>query len=86
MTLLGNPNLTQPGGAPPTKSHAGMAHFAGTGPEGKVCGECAHYWHAPDGFEGRCGMYRKLMGRKRLDVRFPKTVESCKYFEPARLK
>jgi hypothetical protein len=46
MSLLAK-EFTKPHSAPCREmlsaSHAGMAHFATTGPEGKTCRECTHW-------------------------------------------
>lgn len=60
----------------------GMAHWAGTGPEGKTCGDCHFYVLLQSGFgrTPRCEKYHQLMGRwgsKRLDS----ATLSCRHFE-----
>jgi hypothetical protein len=66
--------MTQIDGVPDNSSRkAGMAHFAGTGPAGKTCGDCGH-------MAGRyCAMYQKLTTKIGNTIR--KTYPSCKYFE-----
>jgi hypothetical protein len=54
----------------------GMAHFAGTGPKGKTCGECA-YWMLQ-----RCDKYRQLAHRPG-PRNIPFHTSSCKYFVQA---
>lgn len=64
----------------------GMAHFAGSGPEGKTCGDCRHrgysrltrdedhsWWHRG------CEMYRRLTGR--FGPRISRDLAACRYFE-----
>lgn len=60
----------------------GMAHWAGTGPAGKFCGECEHYVNLARGrgTSTRCEKYRQMMGfwgTKKL----PEVTRACKYFE-----
>jgi hypothetical protein len=64
------------------KSPRGMAHFAGTGPAGKKCGDCSHLM-IHKGI-GRCAEYVRLMGNTTSDSvsaprLYPET-SSCKYF------
>jgi hypothetical protein len=54
-------------------THRGMASWAGTGPVGKTCGDCAHYY-------GGCAMFRKLVNPKRTPS-VPSDARACKYFE-----
>jgi len=60
----------------------GMAHWAGTGPPGTNCGDCAHFVDVPcaRGEYHRCRMYLKLMGRYGED-RIPAPTASCRHFE-----
>jgi hypothetical protein len=66
--------MTRIDGVPDNSSRkAGMAHFAGTGPAGKTCGDCGH-------MDGRyCAMYQKLTNKAGNTIR--KIYPSCKYFE-----
>lgn len=52
----------------------GMAHFAGTGPTGAICGQCTLF--APD--DGRCSKFRELTGRRGAKV--PSGSAACRYF------
>ena len=73
-------------------SYPGMAHFAGTGPTGKSCRECAFY--VTDGYysktgghrgalkPGRCRKYREMM-RGQWGEKFSYAAQACKYFEQA---
>ena len=59
----------------------GMAHWAGSGPKGKVCGECEFYTlhNIGIGRSPRCRKYFMMMrmwGRTLLPLNTP----SCKYF------
>jgi hypothetical protein len=62
-----------------------MAHFPGTGPEGKICGMCRHFGAAAKSASmGHCNMYRVLMQLPAYD-NSPKisiTNKSCRHFEP----
>jgi hypothetical protein len=66
-----------------------MAHFAGTGPAGKLCLHCRH-WNRGDLLTIRrnplgevrpapCGKYEKLTELTGFDV--PATQRSCRHFE-----
>ena len=71
------------------KSPPGMAHWAGTGPKGKVCRQCIHYtnegryslggkhpgWLKP----GRCTKFGAMMRKK--GPTFPIRTLACKHFE-----
>src|SRR5262245_24447511 len=78
----GNPKLE----AQVARTHAGMAHFAGTGPRGKTCRECIHW--AFDGYRQVdaslkltvCNKYTALMNG-REGGRIPYNTAACKYFE-----
>lgn len=57
----------------------GMAHWAGSGPKGKCCGDCVSL--VPRGALGYgCMLYHKRMGRW-LTSDIPRQTKSCKYFE-----
>jgi hypothetical protein len=57
----------------------GMAHWAGTGPKGKACGDCVNL--VPRGALGYgCLLYHKRMGQW-LQTDIPRQTKSCKYFE-----
>lgn len=66
-------------------SYEGMAHFADTGPEGKICHDCAH-WGA--GHKSRpiatrqsgCHKWVELM--KAQPKFFPGLTAACRWFEP----
>ncbi len=64
-------HLTQPG----------MAHFAGGGPVGEKCQDCAHF-DLPDNFGRRwkahCRKYTEMMSR--CGAMVPKSTPACKYF------
>lgn len=69
----------------------GMAHWSGTGPDGKTCRECAHYTnegrytatskgHATGQLKpGRCLKYQSLTKRK--GAKFPFIKLACKHFQ-----
>jgi hypothetical protein len=60
----------------------GMAHWAGTGPEGATCGGCC-YHVAISGrrkrTKMRCQRYQILMGRTGAND-IPKQTEACRHF------
>ncbi|MCK1671064.1 hypothetical protein [Bradyrhizobium sp. 150] len=69
-------------------SHKGMAHFAGTGPNGRTCRECIHWDHFNGSYrktDGRiskapCKMFTELTrGTKGMPV--PDDAMACRYFE-----
>lgn len=59
---------------------AGMAHFAGTGPSGKTCGDCKFLTYINiKGAHARCAMFQKLMG-KYGPVDIPSYTLACRHF------
>lgn len=54
----------------------GMAHFAGTGPEGATCGDC----NARTVLDGRCSVYRDLM--KARGAKVPAGSAACRHYVP----
>lgn len=76
-----------------SRTHRGMAHFAGTGPRGKTCRECK-YWAACNGYYAKssrhgdtlkpspCLQFRKLTGGEGPGI--PGSAPACKYFDPAK--
>ncbi len=90
MTLLA-PDLSLFGSEDPviqkaSRTHRGMAHFAGTGPSGKTCRECAN-WVVAAGSRAKCkaascSAYRRMMNG-RVGQSFP-AAAACKYFEAMR--
>ena len=94
MTLL-SPHLTA--GYDPVltaqiaKTRPGMAHWAGSGPFGRTCGDCSYltYWQQIRNAAGNnvgtkqrhgCAKFRELTGRHGPVV--PKHAEACRYFAP----
>jgi hypothetical protein len=72
------------------QTHRGMAHFAGTGPVGRTCRECAHWqskrrWSAPGALGGGeplaspCARYHVLMRQPGKPV--PHSAWACRHFE-----
>ena len=90
VTMLGSPNLTETNNVQ-RLSEPGMAFFAGTGPEGKICGKCKFkaYWRErlnksgfPIGGGARsqgCAKFHSLTGMHGPE--FNGDVPACKYFE-----
>lgn len=69
------------------ETHAGMAFWAGTGPDGKTCRECAH-WNS-GGYLSSCGLLRDSPCEKYARMMncvagplVPHYAKACKYFEP----
>jgi hypothetical protein len=58
----------------------GMAHWAGTGPKGKACGDCEHL--QPRGSIGYgCALYSRMMNGHQPVNSIPRNTRACKYFE-----
>ena len=80
---MSDPHLTVIPGLPCREDIVpGMAHFAGSGPEGETCGGCEHRGVR----RGRrvvmaCAMFRKLTGRNGPVVAC--ASKACKYFTPS---
>ena len=61
-------------------THAGQAHFAGSGPDGAACGQCRHFVRSkPGSSTGRCAMFRRLAGKN--GPIFPQHALPCRHFE-----
>lgn len=54
------------------KTLPGMAHWAGSGPPGKTCGQCKEYR------KNRCDKYRRMM--ERGGPQFGDGASACKFF------
>lgn len=70
------------------RTPAGMAHWAGTGPEGKTCRECSNYVFngytsskVSNGGALKKGPCQKYVDRFGKGKNFPFETSSCKYFE-----
>jgi hypothetical protein len=64
-------------------THRGMAHWAGTGPTGTICGGCEFFKFTRGSLvDGRC--HKILRGAKKsrsdADV-YPASTASCRHFE-----
>lgn len=62
----------------------GMAHWAGSGPEGKTCKTCAHYGavfprEGTTKYQDRCKLYQQRAGG-RVGGKIPSATAACKYF------
>lgn len=57
----------------------GMAHFAGTGPFGMFCNDCAFYLIPIGKKKLICDKYRQLTGDKNKPI--PSSSPACRYFE-----
>jgi hypothetical protein len=64
------------------QSYSGMAHFAGTGPDGRRCGACAFFDRKDDKPEAICTKYKALTNR--IGKLIPLEALACKYFEAKR--
>lgn len=62
----------------------GMAHFAGTGPKGKCCGDCVELMPRTGARGYGCERYRRMMGRQ-PENEIPRQAKACKYFEPRKV-
>ena len=79
--------MTRLEGVPDTdEALPGMAFFAGTGPEGKTCGQCKHRGYYRENKKEKlvrtaaCQIHRKLAGGTHGDP-VKKRYPACKYFE-----
>lgn len=69
MTISKPLKLTDAGSIPAwqlDRTQPGMAHFAGTGPDGQVCGGCLHWQSIPRGSKMHCAKYVDLTGDRKL--------------------
>jgi hypothetical protein len=73
LHLTSDPDL----GFDPSQSYEGMAHFAGTGPEGETCGSCL-YWKGGDWRNRRCEMFVVMRGVGNKLI--PANAEACRYW------
>lgn len=63
-------------------THQGMAHFAGTGPQGAICKACEFFGGLAKGDLTRpatCQKFRSLTGKQGQKI--PPSACACKYFE-----
>ncbi len=76
------------------KTFGGMAHFAGTGPEGKTCRECRFWNYQRDGYHAKSGKHANMikaqrcmrytqMSQGKAGEAVPAQAMACKYFEAA---
>jgi|GEM_PF-4017910 len=79
--------LTHDPGDCPHVMIPGMAHFAGTGPAGQCCGDCA-YGHYVESARRRekwwCGKVALLPGGSKACNRIEPHYAACKYFQARR--
>lgn len=61
------------------KTPFGMAHWAGTGPPNKACGQCVHLVDANRSSPRRCAEYRRMTNRWGGVI--ARNTASCKYFK-----
>ena len=67
------------------ETYRGMAHFAGTGPQGFYCMACVHFekrHHKTSGhlLPGSCAKFVQLMQRGTKPIRFSGSAKACKHF------
>ena len=80
---IGNHNLTA-ASVEQAQTAPGMAHFAGTGPNGKTCGQCEFWgYQVQQGklvkFQFRCKKYKELTTKNGSII--PGLTLACRYFE-----
>jgi hypothetical protein len=75
-----------------SETHAGMAHFANSGPFARTCSECQHYgyWRQHRNQsgdliktvhrDGACGKFFELT--RKHGPQIPANAAACRYFEP----
>lgn len=65
------------------QTFSGMAHFAGTGPHGKICKQCKLWDYdpikSPDETKARCKKYKALTNK--VGNMVPRDAQACKHFE-----
>lgn len=69
-----NPELEQQRG----ETYPGMAHWAGSGPQGYCCKDCSQFMN------DRCMVYTRLIGKP--GPKISGYARSCKYFEEKNAK
>ena len=57
----------------------GMAHWAGSGPIGKTCGQCVYLVDVNRSTPRRCAKYQQMM--RRWGGVIARSTAACKYFE-----
>lgn len=95
------PMVKIPGVLDKNDAKPGMAHFAGTGPQGKTCGDCLHRGYYRQSRKGKWNETRQQEEFKSYRVSkcavyksltghhggdIDKYWASCKYFEPKKQK
>jgi hypothetical protein len=60
----------------------GQASFAGSGPTGKVCGQCRHWLGLRHSKSAICVEHKRLMSG-REGPKIPANAGACKYFDEA---
>ena len=79
-----DPNLTRDANsAMLEQSIPGMAHFAGSGPKGKVCGVCEYWQPEPGKLYKVCHKYHEFMNTW-SHRSIPFHTMACKYFVAAK--
>ena len=80
---IGNQDLTEIN-AEQAQSVPGMAHFAGTGPNGKTCGQCEFWGYQRETkkglkFQFSCKKYNQITGKNGSII--PGLTLACRYFD-----
>jgi hypothetical protein len=83
--MLGNGDLTAVS-KQQAETAPGMAHFAGTGPVGKTCGQCVFKGYSHDhgkngGRSNGCRKAYELLGKKAKTPDISPKLKACKYFD-----
>lgn len=88
MRLRFDPHLTSDGKSTANLSmtHAGMAHYSGTGPPEKKCKNCQHINVRAGAKNGACRKWQDMMSSAKTGPSFPIEAFACKYFEQAKPK
>lgn len=64
------------------RTQQGMAHFAGTGPDGERCGGCLHWQAIPKrATDMHCAKYRQMVGRKGPFIKVHSSNWACRHWE-----
>jgi hypothetical protein len=80
MSILQSAGLTNgPADELAVSAFPGMAHFAGSGPQGQTCRGCLLYEPSSrTRGPGRCSQFKRMTGR--TGAAFPGDAAACRYF------
>lgn len=82
MTLVKKDLRLTEGALPDWQMNAsmpGMAHFAGTGPDGATCGGCSHWHPIPRANKQHCRKYVQLTGDSKGKP-IPSSTWACRWW------